>query len=53
MSKKQNKNIIIVDDNNNKWLFYQRYCCINQILHNKNYEYILEEGYEDIIQMNH
>ena len=28
--------------------FYQRYCCIYYILINQNFEYILEEGYEDI-----
>lgn len=30
--------------------FYQRYCCINQILEKNNYdyEYVVEEGYEDI-----
>jgi len=28
--------------------FYQRYCCIYYILCNNNYEYVLEEGYEDI-----
>ena len=28
--------------------FYQRYYCINYILSNINFEYILEEGYEDI-----
>lgn len=28
--------------------FYQRYCCIYYVLTNQNFEYILEEGYEDI-----
>jgi len=28
--------------------FYQRYCCVYYILNETNYEYILEEGYEDI-----
>lgn len=30
--------------------FYQRYCCVNEILKKNNfsYEYVLEEGYEDI-----
>lgn len=28
--------------------FYQRYCCIYYVLCNDNYEYVLEEGYEDI-----
>ena len=28
--------------------FYQRYCCIYYILTNQNFEYILEEEYEDI-----
>ena len=28
--------------------FYQRYCSIYYILNDDNYEYILEEGYEDI-----
>ena len=30
--------------------FYQRYCCVNQILtkNNYSYEYVVEEGYEDI-----
>jgi hypothetical protein len=53
-----NNNVVINNDNNNNnnrdapesinGFFYQRYCCINQILNNKNYEYVLEEGYEDI-----
>lgn len=28
--------------------FYQRYCCVNQILSKNNYEFVVEEGYEDI-----
>lgn len=28
--------------------FYQRYCCIYYILNDNNFDYILEEGYEDI-----
>jgi len=28
--------------------FYQRYCCIYYILNDNNFNYVLEEGYEDI-----
>jgi hypothetical protein len=28
--------------------FYQRYCCVYYILNKQNFEYVMEEGYEDI-----
>ena len=33
--------------------FYQRYYCIHNILHKTDFEYILEEGYEDIDLIKH